>query len=312
MMILTASVGLFALTEYIVASIMQRAPYTITLPLSLLAIIGVTICLMICGAVVRLYHHWIAPQIRLKLSLQRVLSGEIPIDEMADAEGEITRAAGGLAPLIPAIEDLLRALRESRAEVGRLDAEMRQKVAQRTDALERRLGSLQAQASRDPLTGLLNRRLLEQFADDLVRRATAEQLPTCVIMMDLDDFKLLNDTLGHAAGDELLRSVGQLIRSSVRDNDLAFRYGGDEFVILLPDTGRAEAAAMVQRLIDLIDGLAKPLNVARKPRLSAGLASLWECPGNPTAKELLETADRTLYDVKKERKAKLKTTRKVG
>jgi len=153
---------------------------------------------------------------------------------------------------------------------------------------------------------------LEQFADDLVRRAIAEQLPTCVIMMDLDDFKLLNDTLGHAAGDELLRSVGQLIRSSVRDNDLAFRYGGDEFVILLPDTGRAEAAAMVQRLIDLIDGLAKPLNVARKPRLSAGLASLWECPGNPTAKELLETADRTLYDVKKERKAKLKTTRKVG
>jgi len=305
-----SSVGVFALTEYGVATAMRWNPYSVGLPISLLAMIAVALGLIVCGVCMRIYHHWKAPQARLKASLQGVLSGEIPIDDLADAEGEMMQSAGGLKPLIPVIEDLLRLLRESRTEVARLNAEMRQKVAQRTDALERRIGSLQAQASRDSLTGLLNRRLLEQFADDVVRRANAGRLPTCAVMMDLDDFKLLNDTLGHAAGDELLRSVGQLIRSSVREHDLAFRYGGDEFVLLLPDTGRAEGAAMIQRLIELIDALVKPLAVARKPRLSAGIASLSDCPPNATAKELLDAADRMLYAVKKARKGN--GARKVG
>src|SRR6187200_1774560 len=99
------------------------------------------------------------------------------------------------------LQDLLREIRQQRCEIATLKDEMRQRVAQRTDALERTIGTLRHQATRDPLTGLFNRRFLDQYLPQVVQRSTSQGMDVAVLMCDLDHFKLLNDTLGHAAGD---------------------------------------------------------------------------------------------------------------
>jgi diguanylate cyclase (GGDEF)-like protein len=254
------------------------------------------------GGVVYLARHWWWPLGQLRAAVEEARAGKLAIEQ-------VPSDVGGLTPLAEGIRDLLRDARELRAKVGRLESEMQRRVERRTDALERRLGKLNAQATRDVLTGLYNRRMLDQSLDDLARRAVAAGQPLCLLMIDVDDFKLLNDTLGHAAGDTLLRSVGQLIRSSVRQQDLPFRCGGDEFVVVLPDAGLAEGESLARRLVDLVDALVKTLPLTRRPRLSVGMSTLGSLAPNAGARELMEDADRRLYAEKSTRKAKWATSR---
>jgi len=237
---------------------------------------------------------WARPTNRLIESVRAARNGEIPIDELS----EIT---GGVAPLVPVIQDLLRALKQQRGEVAQLDHEMRQRVAVRTDALQRKIGSLQVQATRDALTGLLNRRALEQALTRVVAEFNAGGPGACLLMIDVDFFKQLNDTLGHAAGDQLLKEIAQIIRSTIREEDLAFRCGGDEFVVLLNDCDLTTGQAMVERLESLVQGLTKPLRVKQPPRLSIGACAVNEL-NDPTPGSLLEAADKRLYEVKTARK----------
>lgn len=239
--------------------------------------------------------HWSRPLRRLLGRLSDVQDGSLPIESLSDEAG------GGPAPLIPVVQDLLRELRRQRAEVARLELEIGQRVANRTGALERALGSMKEQASRDALTGLNNRRMLDEHLPRLIDRRKAEGGSLTLLMIDVDHFKLLNDTLGHAAGDQFLRSIGQIIRSGIRDTDLAFRCGGDEFVVVLDPCEPRAAGRLADRLVTLVDALAKPLHVPKAPRLSIGLSHLSDFD-EPTAKGLLEAADRVLYAVKGDRK----------
>jgi diguanylate cyclase (GGDEF)-like protein len=177
---------------------------------------------------------------------------------------------------------------------------MRQRVAQRTDALERTIGTLRHQATRDPLTGLFNRRFLDQYLPQVVQRSMSQGMDVAVLMCDLDHFKLLNDTLGHAAGDDLLKSVGQIIRSTIRGEDVPFRVGGDEFLVVLPSSTAEHAWALGERLASLVDGLGKTLKLPRRPRLSFGVACLTEV-ADRSVNGLLLRADQALYERKRVR-----------
>jgi len=117
---------------------------------------------------------------------------------------------------------------------------------QAQDALLKSQALLREQSVRDHLTGLFNRRYMEETLERELLRAARKQLSLGMIMLDVDDLKRFNDTWGHAAGDEILRELGSLLLRQVRGEDIACRYGGDEFILILPDAsqevtrGRAE------------------------------------------------------------------------
>ena len=157
---------------------------------------------------------------------------------------------------------------------------------------------LREEAIHDPLTGLCNRRYLEENLARELHRARRRKSPLCVAMLDLDQFKHLNDTFGHDAGDSLLRQLGQMLREKLRKSDIACRYGGDEFVLVLPDSSLADA----QRRVEQIRVLVKDLQVRHGgPPLdtitvSAGVAGAPE--HNSTSPELIHAADNAMYAAK--------------
>ena len=253
------------------------------------------IALIIRFVITRLFG-WRTTLCRLNLTLQKVREGDLPIDELTRIEGPFT-------PLALQCRDLLIELRRKSAQLAAADHEARQRIANRTNALERLVGSLRQQANRDPLTGLYNRRGLEPHLAELIAQAQTSSQDLCVLMLDLDRFKALNDTLGHAAGDAFLRSVGQIIRSTIRpDHDAAFRTGGDEFVITLPESTTEDAAALATRLTSLIDALGKTTNPSSPAGISIGCIALSEID-QPDPSGLLKAADRRLYDAKSTRKS---------
>ena len=246
---------------------------------------------------IHLWLHWSKPTRQAGELLAKICAGEASIAELGDLRG-------GISPILAQVQEIIRELRRQKAEMARIELETSQRIANRTDALERSLGASRRQATRDSLTGLFNRRLLDELLPRTFDRCRAEGVPLSLMMIDVDDFKPLNDTLGHAAGDGFLRSLGQLIRSTVRDSDLAFRFGGDEFVLLLPNNTLAQAGLVRDRLMSLVDALVKPMRVARPPRLSIGLISSVELPEGGSGGMLLEKADRRLYDSKLARQVK--------
>ena len=189
-------------------------------------------------------------------------------------------------------------LRQQKAEIAGLEHDLRQRIAQRTDALERVIGSLRQQATRDGLTGLFNRRFLDTYLPQLWERCQASGTNLALLMMDVDHFKTLNDTLGHAAGDEMLRMTGQVIRSAARGEDAVFRCGGDEFVVLMPDCDAEAAKVLGEHISKMVDGLARTWRVNPPPRISVGYATMLDLP-EPSPKALLAAADGRLYEKKR-------------
>lgn len=151
----------------------------------------------------------------------------------------------------------------------------------------------------DALTGLNNRRYLDNHLKILFDRAAVRGRPISICMTDIDRFKLVNDTYGHDVGDEVLREFAARIRSTVRGADLACRYGGEEFVVVMPDTSMELAASVAERLRAIVED--KPFYVRSIDRelsitASLGIATSSGAFGMPD--ELVKQADRALYEAK--------------
>lgn len=156
---------------------------------------------------------------------------------------------------------------------------------------------LQELALRDGLTGLLNRRHWESCLEHEFARHTRYSSPASLVMFDIDHFKCLNDTHGHRAGDEVIRHVAEITRQMARETDYAGRYGGEEFVVLLPDTGLQGAGQFAERLRSGIERLSiDHEGQTLSCTISVGVACLRaDMPGYPM---LIEEADRALYQAK--------------
>ncbi|OJT95870.1 MAG: PleD family two-component system response regulator [Rhizobium sp. 63-7] len=150
----------------------------------------------------------------------------------------------------------------------------------------------------DGLTGLNNRRYLDNHLKLLFSRAIARGRPLSVCITDIDRFKSVNDTYGHDAGDEVLKEFAQRIRGTVRGADLACRYGGEEFVLVMPDTPPEMAAAVAERLRGRIEGEPFSLPGGDLLKLTASMGISSTTGSMETPEQLLKQADRALYEAK--------------
>ena len=157
--------------------------------------------------------------------------------------------------------------------------------------------SLRDQALTDSFTGLANRRAYEERMEEEILRAQRMGRSLALLLLDVDHLKQMNDTFGHAAGDQLLRAVADVLRSRTRGIDLAARLtGGDEFILILPETDRAGATVALERLME---GIAEQRIHGQSIQISAGIA-VYPDDGR-TEKDLRQHADDDLYQNKRRR-----------
>jgi len=148
-------------------------------------------------------------------------------------------------------------------------------------------------AMHDQLTGLFNRHYLQDMASRKISSAIRHQRPLSLLMMDIDHFKMVNDTHGHPAGDAVLQQVAKLLQEQIRDEDIIIRYGGEEFVILLDQCDVIEAEYKAQHLRKIVETL-NPNKIFVS--VSIGVAQLNSSDKN--CSELLKRADLAVYQAK--------------
>lgn len=164
--------------------------------------------------------------------------------------------------------------------------------------LEETNKKLAATAIRDGLTGLYNHYRFQEMLDSEYRRAKRYSLPLCLIMMDIDNFKLINDTYGHQFGDFVLEELADIINASIRDTDIASRYGGEEFTVILPNTSLDGSFAVAEKLrLAVANRVFKQDDLTTRLTLTVGISSLAE-EGINTKEDLVKHADEAMYEGK--------------
>ncbi len=229
-------------------------------------------------------------------------------DDVEDARARIGRLVAGdvdavhiEARLIDAAGDVVW-ISFSTSVVRDAEGEPLYRISQMQDVTERRRfeGQLQHLADHDPITGLFNRR---RFDEELERElASAQRYSTggAVLALDLDNFKYVNDTLGHSAGDEMIVCVAELLRGRLRETDIVARLGGDEFAVILPHVDERQARRVAGDLLGAIrsEAIVSTAKGSRRTTASVGIALFPADLHGLAAEELLVEADIAMYDAK--------------
>ena len=197
--------------------------------------------------------------------------------------------------------------KQSQERLLDLNAELEQRVQERTahlqqalDEAERLRKELREQAIRDPLTGLYNRRFLEESLCHEVARARRADSGLGLLMLDMDNFKNVNDSWGHLAGDGLLRQVSRLLTENVRAADVVCRWGGDEFVVVMPETSIDAATCKAESLRQLLGHAAMELREMKLPEATFSVGVAAYPNQGKTCADLLAAVDAALYRAKQE------------
>ena len=218
---------------------------------------------------------------------QRELRGQLCLENDLIADAFTTERLAAL--------DVLTAQAVISLENASLYAELRREIAER----KRYEGELQYLADHDSLTGLFNRRRFREELDRELARARRSGVPGAVLLIDLDYFKYVNDSLGHSTGDQLIAEAGGLFALRVRGTDVLARIGGDEFAVILPDVTEHEAEFVASALLEAVRSDLKVdfSGQSRPVTASVGIAP-FSSAGDQSAEELLVEADIAMYDAK--------------
>ena len=212
--------------------------------------------------------------------------------------------AGDYLFAIPVIVEKNLAMWRTKQDNRRLQEQLTrtlEEVRIKNQQLEELVAKLETAAATDPLTGLANRRSIGQALERCFAEAQRYDHNLACIMIDLDGFKQINDTMGHQKGDELLVHTARVLEANCRRCDVAGRFGGDEFIVILPETDKATAKTVAQRINDefltvahaMLSGTALNGHVS----MSMGLACTRDCGPN-TCEQLIAHADSALYRAK--------------
>lgn len=253
----------------------QESVHRIVLFAALVAALGVLLASVLVYQVTRPIHFLVEGVQRFG----KRFDPEIP--ESADVRIEF-RAFNEIADVRDSFNEMTAALRRTMAE---------------RKALKEESGYLRMQATTDGLTGLYNKRQFEEDFPSLVELAKARSRALCLMMMDMDRFKQLNDTLGHAAGDQALRDLAQSIRDRTRSSERAYRLGGDEFMVISVGASLEDARAIADRISEEYERRKAKGNMTG---ISFGIVAF---DGKVSPEVLLKSADEEMYRVKRERKA---------
>lgn len=158
--------------------------------------------------------------------------------------------------------------------------------------------NLLQQTIRDPLTGLYNRRFLEESLNREMARCKRSGCAFALLMIDVDHFKRFNDTYGHDAGDAALRAMSGALQKSTREGDIVCRFGGEEFVVVLPDTDLKGATSRAQRIVEFVRGLEITHNGKTLRSITASVGPAMYPQNGKTMTAIIQSADRALYEAK--------------
>lgn len=168
------------------------------------------------------------------------------------------------------------------------------------NAMRGKLAKAREAGLRDPLTKLFNRRYLDEVLPEAIKRALEEKEPLCLVFVDIDHFKQVNDTFGHPAGDAVLRIFGSLMADNIKGRDIAVRWGGEEFALVLPQTDTAGALSLSNKIRGIFENKRLMLRDSSQSMgtitASFGVAQLRK---SETPEQLIARADRMLYEAKR-------------